>query len=257
MRTIILTSDDPIYMPSYLEPLFRSHHGSILEIINAPSSKKLVKVIQERLQMLGPIAFYRYSLQYMKGILLDNTQRRFRLSFDRYYSVKALANVYNIEYKTAEKINDSAVITHVQNLKPDLILSIGCGQILGKELLEVPTHGAVNVHGSLLPKYRGRATAFWVLYFGEDKSGVTAHYMNEDIDSGDILLQREFAIHDHDTMHDIYEKIVRIGSSVARDILDRFFQLSTKPNEIDQGTCYSLPSAADRRELIRNGRRLL
>lgn len=120
--------------------------------------------------------------------------------------------------------------------------------------------GCINLHGSLLPKYRGRATAFWMLFFDEDESGVTAHYMTSELDAGKIIMQRRFLIEDNDTMDDVYEKVVDTGSEMAVELLDLLAageELSTRPNPTEDGEYRSLPSSEERQKFLQHGNRFL
>jgi len=256
MNVLLFTHDGPIYMPRYLEPVLEEQADCIDEIILAPMQKSFLEDLSEKYEMFGPVAFVRYGLIYAKGKTLDLLPASTVYQYaGRYYSVKTLAAEYDIPVRKVENVNDEAFVESVRETDPDLLLSIACGQRIGAELLNIPDYGAVNIHGSLLPKYRGLSTAFWVLYHDEDESGVTAHYMTPEFDDGDILIQRKYSIESDDTMDDVYLKLIETGADVAISIIDQIGQesIATTPNNIEEGEYYSRPTSSDRKEFFRRG----
>jgi len=255
VNILLLTMDEPMYMPRYLEPVMSELHDELSEVVIAPHpSEDLVTTAKQRFEMFGPISFLKYGTYFAKGKFLGVIPPRLQTEITgRYHSVTSLCHAYGIPVQFEEDVNRNGFIKHVRALNIDVILSISCGQKLSSELLEIPSEGAINLHGSLLPNYRGRATAFWVLYHDESHSGVTAHFMTEDLDDGDIIRQERFPIVDSDTMHDVYNKIVSTGSRLAVTVIEmvRTDDIDTEPNPSQQGEFYSLPDANARREFRR------
>ena len=260
MNIVLLTHDDPIYMPRYLEPVIEEQADRISEVVLAPTQKSFTTEIQDRYIMFGPFAFVRFGLMYVKGKGLDLLPTKFVRQFaDRYYSVQGLANAYDIPVREESNVNKNEFVESIRDEEPDLLLSIACGQRLEEPLLEVPKKGAINIHGSLLPKYRGLATSFWVLYNDEDESGVTAHYMTPEYDTGDIISQRKYPISSDDTMHDVYLKLLDVGPKVANSAIEQIAQGSVdpKPNNVDEGEYYTLPNKRERNEFLERGNRFM
>ena len=109
----------------------------------------------------------------------------------------------------------------LRSLQPDLIVVVAYGQILPKSILKIPKYGAVNVHASLLPKYRGAAPIAWAILKGEKVTGVTTMVMDEGMDTGDILLQGEIPIGDEETCETLHDRLASFGSSIAVERLWR------------------------------------
>jgi len=122
-----------------------------------------------------------------------------------------------IPVRAPENPNGAAFVEYIRGLQPDLILSCYYRQLLGPGLLEIPRLGAVNVHGSLLPKYRGRAPANWALVHGETLTGVTVHYMDERADHGDIIAQRSVPIAVEDTALTLSRKLTAAARAALRE----------------------------------------
>ncbi|MFC7212825.1 methionyl-tRNA formyltransferase [Saliphagus sp. GCM10025334] len=260
MDVILFTQDDPIYMPRYLEPVFAERSEALSKVVLAPMQRSALEEVRGRFQMFGPSAFFRFGLRYAAGKIAARlpTGPVYRTT-GRFHSVRSLAAAYDVPVEEVNNVNDEAFVSEVRELQPDLILSIACGQRMGEDLLEIPKDGAINVHGSLLPKYRGLSTSFWVLYHGEDENGVTAHYMTPEFDSGDIIVQRKYEVRPSDTMHDVYLKLTEVGPTVAVDVIDQVADgtIETRPNNLEEGEYYSFPTRDDRREFRRRGNRFI
>ncbi|UTF54802.1 methionyl-tRNA formyltransferase [Natronosalvus rutilus] len=257
MNVLLLTMNEPMYMPRYLEPLLDEYSDDISNVVIAPHpGEGLLTTARMRYRMFGPAVFLRYGFHFAGGKFLGALPYTIQKSLmDRYYSVPSLCKANGIPVQTEIDVNSEEFRSEVREQNIDLILSISCGQKLGPELLSIPEYGAINLHGSLLPNYRGRATAFWVLYHDEDHSGVTAHYMNEALDEGDIVLQRKFPISDDDTMHDVYNKVVKTGGELAKEVIDRVEagEIETQSNPVEDGGYYTLPGPKERHEFRKQG----
>ncbi len=118
-----------------------------------------------------------------------------------------------------EKARDEAFIQILKELEPEVIVVIAYGQILPKEILELPGYGCVNVHASLLPKYRGAAPIQWAVINGDKVTGVTTMLMNEGLDTGDILLKREVCVDEKETGGSLFEKLSAVGAELMLDTL--------------------------------------
>lgn len=144
-------------------------------------------------------------------------------------------------------INRPGFVQAVRGLRPDLLAVVNFDQILKRELLGIPSLGAVNTHASLLPKYRGRAPLNWAIINGETETGVTVHRVAEGIDTGDILIQRTIPIGLQDTIGDILEKVKTLYPIIVSDAL-RALQLGTaepQSQDLSRGFYCGRRTAAD------------
>jgi methionyl-tRNA formyltransferase len=132
-------------------------------------------------------------------------------------SVAALAHQAGLPVLSPKTPNTPAFIRHIGTLRPDLILSFYYRRLLSQELLAIPPMGGINLHGSLLPRYRGRSPINWVLINGETQTGVTMHYMTEQADAGDIIAQRPVQIHFEDTARTLFEKVAKAAVELFRE----------------------------------------
>lgn len=130
-------------------------------------------------------------------------------------SVCELAQANKIPYLTSS-INEPENIEKVRQIGPDFLLSFYYRNMIKPELLEIPTRGALNLHGSYLPKYRGRVPVNWAVINGETETGATLHYMVAKPDAGDIVDQEKVAIAFTDTAHDVFGKVNEAAVTVLR-----------------------------------------
>ena len=132
--------------------------------------------------------------------------------------------------KTLQPSNlmDEEFINQIKGLKPDLIIVVAFRK-LPIEIFNIPRHGTINLHASLLPNYRGAAPINWCLMNGEIKTGVTTFYINEKIDQGDILLQKEIMIKNEDDFGSLYNKLSEVGAELVVKTVQGIFNNSLKP----------------------------
>ncbi len=133
--------------------------------------------------------------------------------------VKEIALKHQIKVLQPEKIKTPEFIDQIKALKPDLLITAAYGKILTKELLEVPVYGCINVHGSLLPAYRGAAPINWAVIKGEKKTGITTMYTDVGIDTGDMLLKKELEIGPDMTVGELHDKMSVLGAEVLLETL--------------------------------------
>jgi methionyl-tRNA formyltransferase len=134
--------------------------------------------------------------------------------------VKALAEGTGVEVFAPERVNMPEGVEAVRRWKPDLIVVVAYGQILGRAVLDLPARGCVNIHGSLLPKYRGAAPIPWAIARGETVTGVTAIFMNERMDAGDIIRQSAVPVDPGDTGGSLEVKLAAAGARLLAEVLD-------------------------------------
>jgi len=134
-------------------------------------------------------------------------------------SVAELARKRRLPVYTPSNPNLPAFVELIRSQAPDLVFSFYYRRLLARELLVIPRLGAINLHGSLLPKYRGRSPVNWVLVNGERETGVTLHYMVERADAGDIIAQRRVPIDLQDTALSLFRKITAAAAELLRETL--------------------------------------
>lgn len=138
----------------------------------------------------------------------------------QYTPVKEKALELNIPVYQPEKVKNPEFVDILREINPDVIVVIAFGQILSKEILDLPKYGCINVHASLLPKYRGAAPIQWAILNGDKTTGVTTMYMDEGMDTGDIILKKEVSINDNQTTGELWDELKKIGGDLLVDTLE-------------------------------------
>lgn len=138
----------------------------------------------------------------------------------QYSPVKECAVKYNIPVLQPVKVRgDKEFMKAYEELQPDVAVVVAFGQILPKSVLEVPKYGCINVHGSLLPNYRGAAPIQWSVINGDKITGITTMYMDVGLDTGDMILKREVEIGEEETAGELYDRMSFIGADVLSETL--------------------------------------
>ena len=145
---------------------------------------------------------------------------------------KEFAVEKNIPFFQPDKVKgNTEFIDQIKALKPDVIVVVAYGKILPQEILDIPKYGCINVHASLLPKYRGAAPIQWAIINGEEYTGVTTMKMDAGMDTGDILLSSQMKIEDNDTYGSLYEKLQKLGAKLLIETLECLVEGTIKPKK--------------------------
>lgn len=143
--------------------------------------------------------------------------------------VKVVAKQWNIPVFQPEKVRLPESVEVLRKAKPDMIIVVAFGQILSKEILSMPVYGCVNVHASLLPKYRGAAPIQWALLDGEKETGITIMRMDEGIDTGDIYTKTVVPIGPEETGGSLYDRLAAAGAKAILDAIPLIVEGKLKP----------------------------
>jgi methionyl-tRNA formyltransferase len=145
--------------------------------------------------------------------------------------VKDLALKNKIEIFQPESLRDTKLAEEMKKINPDLFIVAAYGKILPKEILEIPKYGAINVHASLLPKYRGASPVQCAIINGEKETGITLMKMNEKMDEGDILVQEKIKINENDTTDTLMKKMAELGAKMTVKFVSDWVEEKIKPTK--------------------------
>lgn len=149
--------------------------------------------------------------------------------------VKAWAVEHDIPVLQPRKVKTAEAVAELKALAPELIVVVAFGQILSQEILDIPPQGCINVHASLLPRYRGAAPMQWCILDGEQKTGVTTMYMDAGLDTGDMLLKQELPIGPDMTLEELHDALSVLGAQVLSETL----------RELAAGTLVRMPQTGE------------
>jgi methionyl-tRNA formyltransferase len=150
--------------------------------------------------------------------------------------VKELAMGFGLSVLQPQTTKDEAFIVEVKRMSPDLIVVAAYGRMLTRDLLNIPPLGCINVHASLLPKYRGAAPIQWTIVNGERITGITIMKMDEGMDTGDILLTQEVEIGNEDTAQNLHDRLAQVGASLIIKAME----------QLEKGTICPIPQDHDK-----------
>lgn len=149
--------------------------------------------------------------------------------------VKAWAEAHGLPVWQTKRIKEEDFTAFLEEQKPDLMVVVAFGQILSQRILDIPPYGCINVHGSLLPRYRGAAPMQWCVIDGEKKTGITTMFMDAGLDTGDMLLKAEFPIGPDTTLEEVHDGLMALGAKVLIDTLE----------ELSAGTLKRIPQTGE------------
>ncbi len=147
--------------------------------------------------------------------------------------VKETALKYNIPVYQPQKLRTSDAYEVLSSIKPDIIIVVAYGQILPKNILDIPEYGCVNIHASLLPRYRGAAPIQWCVVNGETVSGVTSMQMDVGLDTGDMLIKAETPVGENETAGELHDKLSVMGAQVMSDTIKALEKGEITPEKQD------------------------
>lgn len=154
------------------------------------------------------------------GVVTQPDKPKGRGKAMQYTPVKEVALKENIPVLQPVKVRDPKALEELKRLNGDVIVVVAFGQIIPKSILELTKYGCINVHGSLLPKYRGAAPIQWAVIDGETESGITTMQMDEGLDTGDMLLKKVIPLEETETGGTLFEKLSSAGAELLLETLD-------------------------------------
>tara|TARA_B100001175_G_C19360966_1_gene567074 strand:+ start:83 stop:862 length:780 start_codon:yes stop_codon:yes gene_type:complete len=162
-------------------------------------------------------------------------------------SVEAFCSCNSLPFFKEKNINNSEFVSKLKDLDLDLIVSFSAPSIFKSELLSLPKKGCINLHCSLLPKYSGILPSFWTLFNDEKETGATVHYMDDEIDNGDILGQKSVKILKSDSMFDIIKRTKKIGGTLMVNVIHDIMTNNIKliKNKVNHEKYHSWPTDLD------------
>jgi methionyl-tRNA formyltransferase len=248
VRIVFLTTDDPLYLPEFFERVLAERAGDTALVATVPPLYKN----QTRRQ-----ALWRY---YRTFGLRDTAVLALRTAVAKAKrrSIASTCRHHGVRHAFTPDVNAPGFLDELRSLATDVVVSVSCPQIFKPPLIELPAKGCLNVHGALLPQYRGVLPSFWMLANGEREAGVSVYFVNEQIDAGDLCAQRAFAIAPHETLHEFLLRSKAIAAELVLQTLAEIEDGTVERRRLDlsQGSYYSWPDGAAVERFRATGRRI-
>lgn len=251
MKIVFLTQDDPFYLPTiydYLIPKLIEDGNHLVATVLfqvAPFGKKKSKFEQllEIVEIFGLAFAVHYSWKYLISLFSND--------------VSSVMENYDIPIlRLSKSVNHIESINLIKEYKPDLLISLAGNEIFKSSIRELATYGVINLHSALLPKYRGLMPSFWVLHNLEKVTGVSVFFVDNGIDSGPIIVQKEVPILEQTQEKLIWELKFRGADAIieaCRLINKNGIDIEVIENQDDHMTYYSKPTKEDVRTFLRRG----
>ena len=251
MNIVLITQDEPFYLAENINKLINDlpNHSRVVGcvLLNAsPFGKKesLFRKASKTYSIFGMKFFLRYAIEYLFSKINKNK------------SVAHVLGLHNVPILYLNSsINSKASLKRISGLNPDLLVSIAGNEIFKRPLIDLAPKGCLNLHTALLPKYRGLMPSFWVLKNNEPKTGVSVFFVDEGIDSGPILVQKELKIGSHNQKSLIVESKA-LGMKAIIEAIEKIYHgdLTCIPNLDEEMSYYHFPTASDVKKFLFNGR---
>ncbi|MDN3515533.1 MAG: hypothetical protein NG747_14185 [Candidatus Brocadia sp.] len=218
-RLVIFTENEPHFMLPLIHQVCEELCGEMTIVAIVVSERFGGRSLFSNIKRFFP-------LMRTKGLILtvmDELKYRILRIFKKKYkhSLNSISLGYNIPLYPTSDVNSNTFEQTLKSLKPDLGVSISFAQIFKSNIIRIPKKGIINIHASLLPKYRGLMPNFWVLLNGEKETGITIHYIDEGIDTGRVILQERIAIPQHITYYQITQLSKKFGGKYLINTIQR------------------------------------
>lgn len=174
------------------------------------------------------------------GVVTQPDKQRGRGKKVQFPPVKEKAVEYDLPVYQPVKAREEEFVSVLRDLNPDVIVVVAYGQILPESILNIPKYGCINVHGSLLPKYRGAAPIQWSVLDGEEKTGITTMYMEKGLDTGDMIDKVELTLDPKETAGSLHDKLMVMGADLLLETLEKLENgTAVRTKQDDSLSCYA------------------
>jgi methionyl-tRNA formyltransferase len=251
-RLIFFTHDDPFYVIHFFDEFLRAYpypEDIIAVVITKAMGENKISLFKRTLEFFGLFGFIKLFIE------IFISKFKYLSGASSCHSLTRLFKNNHIKIIRTKNVNNPSFILRLARLKPALFLSVAFPQIFRKEILKVPSQGAINIHHSLLPEYRGMLPTFWQLYHGKKDLGITVHQINERIDDGKIIIQESHPIIENESFHKTVQRTKRLGAHTLLKAIDWLFDPNFKPkvNCKEAGSYYSFPSHLEIKKFRKSG----
>lgn len=252
MKVLLITQEDPIYVSEFWDEFvsrqdeLKSHNIEIEALVSLETLGKSKKtdLFKRIYGMYGVIGTTKIAMKYLKA--------RMKKKDIRYYAEKM-----RTRFIDKPKIHSEEFLDMARNT--DLIVSVAASRKFKSKLLEAPKLGCINIHSGPLPKYQGMMPVFWQLKDRKDTIGITIFKMNEELDAGDIYVQKFIDVSNCNTLDAAIKKTKKAGASMMVELLCNFEEFSNdqKLNKESEATYFSFPDRKAVKEFLKTGRKLI
>lgn len=249
MIVSFLTTSDPLYLPRFfkrvLAALSRRHDLRVYSVPPLYKDQTSLQAARRYLGSFGVAATIRLTIRLLKARLARQ-------------SIESVCREAGVGYELISDVNAPEFLDRLRREQVDLLVSVSCPQIFKRALIELPRWGILNIHGALLPQYRGVMPSFWMLANGEQQAGVSIYFVNEKIDAGELCGQTIFSIDAEETLDEFIMRSKLIAGELLLGTIDAMERgaIQRRALNLAEGSYYNWPDAKAVRRFRAAGRRL-
>ena len=244
-----LTTEDPLYLPTFFQivlPALVRHHP--VQVFSVPPLYKNQSSAQ---------AARRYLASFGVAATVQLSMRIFRAKLVR-RSIKSVCQREGVVHELISDVNASEFLDRLRQERTELLVSVSCPQIFRRALIELPPQGILNIHGAILPHYRGVMPSFWMMANGERQAGVSIYFVNEEIDAGELCGQEFFLVDPDETLDRFILRSKRIAAGLLLRTIAALEKgtIERRPLDLAAASYYRWPDGRAVRRFLASGRRL-
>lgn len=262
MKIIVITQKDYFFIPANIDLIIREFNGTSIRLVIEIDSKGSINNKKSLfVRGFGLSQTIRYASKVFKRILLgkfDNILFNNKF-FKGLFSIELIAKKHKIQYVKTNNIHSKKIISLIDDIVPDVIVSYSAPVVFRDNLLTIPRLGCINLHCSMLPKYSGLFPSFWALYNQESETGATVHLMDNKIDNGKIIIQQKIPINKNDTIFSLLTRTKLTGGELMIKALKMYKadEITYQENEVDEEQYFTWPTLLQIQEFRKNGGKLV
>lgn len=254
MRIFIITMDDPVQTYDFIRSIIENRKDEIVGLavskgdrLTLPKGRSKTAYLLSLFLIMGPFAFAKNAFIALRFKIRKKLAER---GLAKNPSISSVADAYGIPTYLIKTPNSKSFRETLASLDLDIIINQS-QNIIKKPLLEIPRIGVLNRHNALLPKNRGRLTPFWVLLKGDRETGVSIHFVEEGIDSGDIVVQKKYEVSGKETFNSLVKKNYEIAPVAMNEAINRLAkgEKNFMKNEDSLATYNTVPTLKEAFEL--------
>jgi methionyl-tRNA formyltransferase len=248
MRIFVTTMDEPYFMNPFIAKILQERKKDIIGLASSKGGRLTTR--KSRLDISYAITLLliiglKNSIKIGYTSLVLKTQKKLtkKISIKKPLSIIQIAQQLDIPTWEVDTVNSEEFLTILEKLKPDIIIN-QAQEIVNSRFIQIPPSGVLNRHASLLPKNRGRLSPFWVLFRGERETGVTIHFVTEEIDRGDIICQEKINVERPDDFLTLTQKGYNIAADLMLSAIKKIEsgKFEVMPNDPSKGNYNTVPT---------------
>ncbi|OGP64894.1 MAG: hypothetical protein A2169_13295 [Deltaproteobacteria bacterium RBG_13_47_9] len=257
LKILLITEEDEFYIPLAVNYLLQNHKDEIIEVVAArnPLLKSKIRAAWKFMKTFGLWPTLVLTVRALRAKFLDRFPRLNNTG--RFFSVRSVCEAHNKPYCYEYDINSQRFLDHCDKIGVNLIIAVSPTQIFKEKLITLPSHGCINIHTASLPRYRGLYPTYWAMASGEDKLGISIHYIDKGIDTGKIILQDEIDIPARSTLDAMLTKSKVKGAELLSKAIENIKKGNVRSYYLEgQGSYFSFPTRESYKNFRTRGFRL-